>query len=74
VTPETSLTLQILLGIDETAIQEWFLIVKRAYPQMEGEFYPRFLGIAMGGLKTAYESGWTAEQWIANTHRINGIA
>jgi hypothetical protein len=28
----------------------------------------------MGGLKTAYESGWTAEQWIADTHKINGIA
>jgi hypothetical protein len=46
-TEETSLTLQILLGIDETTIQEWFEIVQRAYPQMEGEFYPRFLGIAM---------------------------
>ncbi len=73
-TPETSLTLQILLSIDETTINEWFEIVKRAYPQMEGEFYPRFLGIAMSALKSAVESGYPIEKWIAETRQMNGVA
>jgi esterase/lipase len=73
VTPETSLTLQILLDIDEPTINEWFEIVKKAYPQMEGEFYPRFLGIAMGAIKSALEAGYPIEKWIADTRKNNGV-
>ncbi len=73
-TEETSLTLQIVLGVDESTIQEWFEIVKQAYPQMEGEFYPRFLGMAMGAIKSAFEAGYPIEKWIAETRKMNGVA
>jgi len=74
VTEETSLTLQILLGIDEATVREWFEIVKQAYPQMEGEFYPRFLGMAMGAIKSAFEAGYPIEKWIDETRQMNGVA
>ena len=72
-TEETSLTLQILLDVDESTIQEWFEIVKQAYPQMEGEFYPRFLGMAMGAIKSAFEAGYPIEKWIAETRQMNRV-
>ena len=73
-TEETSLTLQILLGIDEATVWEWFEVVKKAYPQMGGEFYPRFLGVAMGAIKSAVEAGYPIEKWIDETRQMNGVA
>ncbi len=69
-TPETSQYLQSIFGRDEATIQIWFNAVCQAFPYLH-EISNGFLVVAMGGLQSALEAGWSVEQWIVNTHKNN---
>lgn len=68
--PETSQYLQSAFGTDEATIQLWFEAVYRAFPYLH-EVSTGFLVVAMGGLQSALESGWSIEQWLITTHKNN---
>ena len=60
-TRENSQYLQSTFGIDEATTQLSFEAVCQAFPYLN-EVSTGFLIVAMGGLQSALESGWSSEQ------------